>query len=80
MVEAEYVQSGRGRPPLLLLDDIFAELDPGRAGRILEMLDARHAGQVLLTAPKDTDVDLRQASGSVSSLARWRIDTGVIHA
>lgn len=36
----------RGRPPLLLLDDVFSELDPGRATRLLELLPI---GQALLT-------------------------------
>lgn len=79
MIEAEYVRARRGRPPVLLLDDIFAELDPGRSSRILEMLDGRHPGQVVLTAPKETDIDQR-TTGPLSSLARWRIDAGVIHA
>jgi DNA replication and repair protein RecF len=36
----------RGRPPMLLLDDVFSELDPGRATRLLELLPL---GQALLT-------------------------------
>ncbi len=36
----------RGRPPLLLLDDVFSELDAGRAARLLELLPI---GQALLT-------------------------------
>jgi DNA replication and repair protein RecF len=36
----------RGRPPLLLLDDVFSELDAGRATRLLGLLPA---GQALLT-------------------------------
>jgi DNA replication and repair protein RecF len=40
------VTQTRGRPPLLLLDDVFSELDPGRATRLLELLPV---GQALLT-------------------------------
>jgi DNA replication and repair protein RecF len=40
------VTQTRGRPPLLLLDDVFSELDPGRATRLLALLPA---GQALLT-------------------------------
>lgn len=36
----------RGEPPLLLLDDVFSELDLGRAARLLELLPR---GQTLLT-------------------------------
>jgi DNA replication and repair protein RecF len=31
MIEAETVREARGFQPLLLLDDVFAELDPGRS-------------------------------------------------
>jgi DNA replication and repair protein RecF len=80
MVEAEWIRSTRGRPPLILLDDVFAELDPGRSRRILALLDAEAHGQVILTAPKESDVELRAAGGFVSSLAPWRIAAGSIAA
>ena len=38
--------AARGEPPLLLLDDVFSELDLGRAARLLELLPR---GQTLLT-------------------------------
>jgi DNA replication and repair protein RecF len=41
------VTTVRGRPPLLLLDDVFSELDAGRAERLLALLPR---GQALLTA------------------------------
>jgi DNA replication and repair protein RecF len=78
MVEAEWVRGTRGRSPLILLDDVFAELDPGRSRRILEMLDAEEHGQIVLTAPKESDVELKRAGGFVSSLAPWRIEAGSI--
>ncbi len=40
------VQERRGVDPLLLLDDVFSELDPGRAERLLALLPA---GQTLVT-------------------------------
>jgi DNA replication and repair protein RecF len=75
MLEAETVLSARGFRPLLLLDDVFAELDPGRSRRILELLGTEAHGQVLLTAPKESDVllDDLEADGLVAPLARWRI-------
>lgn len=42
----ERVTATRGRPPLLLLDDVFSELDVGRATRLLGLLPP---GQALLT-------------------------------
>jgi DNA replication and repair protein RecF len=43
----------RGTPPLLLLDDILADLDEGRRGRLIEWVIA-HAGQAVLTC---TEID-----------------------
>jgi DNA replication and repair protein RecF len=75
MVEAETVREARGFQPLLLLDDVFAELDAGRSRRILELLGGERHGQVILTAPKETDVLLDDlvADGLVAPLVRWRI-------
>lgn len=77
MVEAESVRQAHARPPMILLDDVFAELDPGRSSRILRLLDTEERGQVILTAPKESDVELRR-SDFVSSLAPWRIAGGVV--
>jgi len=79
MIESETVREARGRAPLILLDDVFAELDAGRSRRILDMLEAEGHGQVILTAPKESDVDLREAGGAFGrDLARWRIAAGRI--
>lgn len=72
LVEAASIRESRGSEPVLLLDDVFAELDAGRAARILDLL-GRQAGQVILTAPKESDVRVR-----ADSLPRWRIREGVI--
>ena len=40
-------------PPLLLLDDIFAELDSTRTTRLIELLP--DYGQVFITAAKESD-------------------------
>lgn len=42
----ELVRSSRGVDPLLLLDDVFSELDPQRSDRLLSLLPA---GQTLVT-------------------------------
>lgn len=82
MIEAETVREARGRAPLILLDDVFAELDAGRSRRILGMLEAEGHGQVILTAPKESDVELREAAGAAfgRDLKRWRIAAGRIEA
>ncbi|MDH3270169.1 MAG: DNA replication and repair protein RecF [Gemmatimonadota bacterium] len=73
LVEAATIRERRTRAPLMLLDDVFAELDPGRSERILELMESEDLGQVVLTAPKEADVRLRR-----DSLPRWRIQAGEI--
>jgi DNA replication and repair protein RecF len=73
LVEAETVRGRRRGDPVLLLDDVFAELDAPRSLRILELLEVEQRGQVILTAPKDSDVQLRRGT-----LERWRIEAGKV--
>ena len=69
MIEAESVRGARGFQPLLL------ELDAGRSRRILELFRGDRHGQVMLTAPKESDVLLDEVGDDalVAPLARWRI-------
>lgn len=73
LVEARTIRERRGTEPLMLLDDVFAELDAGRSERVLALMDSTEVGQVLLTAPKDSDVRVRK-----DVLPRWRIRAGRI--
>lgn len=73
LVEADTLREKLGRDPIYLLDDVFAELDRERAARVVRLLDEGRSGQVLLTAPKPADVELRGGG-----LARWRIREGVV--
>ncbi|HEU4453685.1 MAG TPA: DNA replication and repair protein RecF, partial [Longimicrobium sp.] len=75
MVEAETIRETRGRESVILLDDVFAELDAGRSRRIIEWIDAAEGGQVILTSPKETDVQVHGGS-----LPRWGIRNGTILA
>jgi DNA replication and repair protein RecF len=56
MRESATVRGVLGAPPLLLLDDPFAELDPRRSAAILELLTAEGVGQVLLAVPRAEDI------------------------
>jgi len=73
LVEAMTIRECRSQRPLILLDDVFAELDGGRSERVLALMEAEETGQVVLTAPKESDVRLRK-----DSLPRWRIRDGEI--
>ncbi len=73
LIEADTLADRLGSEPVYLLDDVFAELDEGRAARVLELLETGRSGQVLLTVPKPVDIPLRGGS-----LPVWRIEDGVI--
>ena len=75
LAEAATIRDARGWRPVILLDDVFAELDAGRSERVLDLMDREEPGQVILTAPKETDVRFRS-----DSLPRWRIACGRIEA
>ncbi len=71
LVETDTLRDRLGREPLYLLDDVFAELDEDRSRRLLRLLDDDRTGQVVLTAPKAGDVELRGGG-----LERWGIRNG----
>lgn len=73
LLEARTIRERRDETPLVLLDDVFAELDEGRSERVLELMEAEEMGQVVLTAPKEADVRVRS-----DTLDRWRIAAGRI--
>jgi DNA replication and repair protein RecF len=75
LVEADSLRDARGREPVYLLDDVFAELDRERADRVFRLLEDGRTGQVFFTAPKPSDVPLRDGG-----LARWRIRDGALVA
>ena len=73
LAEAETIADRTGVPPLLLLDDVLSELDPGRR-RILAAR-VRSVGQALVTAtdaamlPAEPDQLLEVAPGTVLEAA-----------
>jgi len=73
MAEAESLRATRGRQPIVMLDDVFAELDPRRAERVVELLTAEEWGQVLVTSPKPSEFAFMGGS-----LAEYRIDSGKV--
>jgi DNA replication and repair protein RecF len=73
MAEAESLRATRGRQPIVMLDDVFAELDPRRAERVVELLTAEEWGQVLVTSPKPSEFAFMGGS-----LAEYRIVSGKV--
>jgi DNA replication and repair protein RecF len=75
MIEGETLRDRMDSEPIILMDDVFAELDVGRSRRILEWVEAEENAQVILTAPKATDFELRGGSLEV-----WKIENGRVSA
>ncbi len=53
LAEARFMEKQTGRQPVLLLDDVFSELDPGRIGELLDIINEFE--QVIATTPQDPD-------------------------
>jgi DNA replication and repair protein RecF len=67
VVAYQLLKQRHGRPPILLLDDVFSELDPGRADGVTELLPG---GQVFVTSARDDEVPQMGR--------RWRVGEGVL--
>ena len=75
LVEAATIREARRQEPIILMDDVFAELDPGRSERVMALMEEEETGQVFLTAPKESDIRLRR-----DSIPRWKIRGGVVES
>lgn len=58
LAEARYLEEQTGRQPVLLLDDVFSELDSGRIGELLDLVSEFE--QVIATTPQEPNT--RQAA------------------
>ncbi len=74
LAQMEEIRERRGEKPVLLLDDVFSDLDVVRAGRLVT---AVRAYQVLATSAEEERV-LELASGASEEIAIFRVEKGVI--
>ena len=70
LAELDLLTDLDGRPPLLLLDDVFSELDPARRAHLVRRIATLPQAFVTTTTLDDLDPALRAAS------TRWRVDAG----
>ena len=73
LAHAELVAARRGAPPILLLDEVAAHLDPDRRSALFSRLESR--GQVWMTA---TEAALFNGIGG--SVTRFHVEAGTISA
>jgi DNA replication and repair protein RecF len=67
LAEMDLLTAIDGRPPLLLLDDVFSELDPDRRAHLVRRIAELPQALITATDPTDVDADLRRCSHS------WRV-------
>jgi DNA replication and repair protein RecF len=60
LAELYLLSSLDGRPPLLLLDDVFSELDPVRRGHLVRRIAELPQVFITTTAPDEIDPELRR--------------------
>jgi len=68
LAELDLLTEQDGRPPLLLLDDVFSELDPSRRGHLVRRIAALPQAFVTTTTLADLDPELRAIG------VPWRVD------
>ena len=68
--ELDLLGQGDGVPPLLLLDDVFSELDPERRAHLVQRIGALPQAFVTTTALEDLDPTL------VARSTAWRVTPG----
>jgi DNA replication and repair protein RecF len=69
LAELDVVTALDGRPPLLLLDDVFSELDPDRRSHLVRRIAALPQAFVTTTTLDDLDPDLRAIASA------WEVRT-----
>ena len=71
----DVAKSTLGFPPVLLLDDIFSDLDQGRRKRLVDAA-LQEGGQVFLTC-----TEVEQAGGELVGRSKlFRVDSGQVEA
>ena len=70
LAELDLLEALDGRPPLLLLDDVYSELDPARRAHLVRRIANLPQAFVTTTTLDDLDPALRAAGTA------WRVDAG----
>ena len=73
LAQAATILEKRGERPVVILDDIFSELDAETAGRVRERIAGGYQGFIASPRPEDLD-------GAPAGAARFRVAGGVVTA
>ena len=73
LAELDLLSDAFGEPPVLLLDDVFSELDIGHRSMIVATIAARNA-QICVTATDESDL----ASPQLAHLPLLRTSAGAV--
>lgn len=76
LASADLIKEYTGEHPLLLLDDVDAELDRVRAKRLYSIL-AKYPGQILLTGTEFPN-DMNESINENINLSTFKVDSGVL--
>jgi DNA replication and repair protein RecF len=74
LAELDLLSELDGRPPLLLLDDVFSELDPDRRAHLVRRIGALPQAIVTTTTADDLD------PGLVAASRIWQVEPGRVRA
>ena len=72
LAELDVLTALDGRPPLLLLDDVFSELDPERRAHLVRRIGA--LPQTIVTTTTADDLD----PGLVAAATLWHVEPGSV--
>ncbi len=72
LAELDLLTALDGQPPLLLLDDVFSELDPERRSHLVRRIGSLPQAIVTTTTPDDLDPALVAAS------TLWQVEPGIV--
>lgn len=72
LAELDLLTQLDGRPPLLLLDDVFSELDPERRAHLVRRIGSLPQAIVTTTTPDDLD------SALVAASSLWYVEPGTV--
>ena len=76
LAEFEYLREAAHETPMLLLDDVFSELDEGRANQLLELAASGNLGQTFITSTEGARFE--PIASRISDCRIFRMKQGVI--